>query len=65
MRIAAFVAVMLGSAFACTRERPPPRVCETPPPQHKKKDTRIGSCPIDWGKPDAAPDAPEDAPHDG
>lgn len=64
MRIATFVVVMLGSAFACTRERPPPRVCETPLPQ-KKKETRIGTCPIDWSKPDAAPDASEDAPHDG
>jgi hypothetical protein len=62
MRLLTFLTLPLILAFACARERPPPKICEPPPPQ--KKDVRVGSCPVDWGS-DAGTDAHEDAPHDG
>jgi hypothetical protein len=39
--------VLFVMVVGCTRERPPPKMCEVPPPQ--KKDVFVGTCPIDWG----------------
>ena len=66
---ALFVILLPAAIFAaCAHERPPPRICERPPPSSTKKEVTIGTCPIDWG-PDAGIDAPQeasvDAPHDG
>jgi hypothetical protein len=49
MMRAVLVLVLLG----CGGERPPPRVCEPPPPEPKK--VAVGACPISYS--DAGSDA--------
>jgi hypothetical protein len=60
------VLLLFVMVVACTRERPPPKMCEVPPPQ--KKNISVGTCPIDWG-PDAGSEAGDadvaDAPPSG